>query len=162
MVKCTSRRVRWYGCARRWMRPRFSRLASTVVIAWGVTKQCRESSAPGAPGRSCRTRRTQYAETVSPSDARARSLAGGPLTVDDLAAQVIDSAEAAGAGPIHLVGQSLGAVVAATVAARRPDLVAALVLVSGWNVTDPRGHAMFDLWPERWPSAQICSPGSWS
>lgn len=73
---------------------------------------------------------------------------GGPLTVDDLAAQVVATAEAAASGPVHLVGQSLGAVVAATVAAIRPDLVASLVLVSGWNATDVRAHALFDLWTQ--------------
>lgn len=71
---------------------------------------------------------------------------GGPLSVGDLAAQVIATAEAVAAGPVHLVGQSLGAVVAATVAATRPDLVASLVLVSGWSATDTRGHALFELW----------------
>jgi pimeloyl-ACP methyl ester carboxylesterase len=78
---------------------------------------------------------------------------GGPLTVADYAAQVVavaedavDGAPPGGPVPVHLVGWSLGAVVAAHVAATRPDLVRSLVLVSGWSATDARGHALFDLW----------------
>ena len=57
---------------------------------------------------------------------------GGDLTIEALAEQVAAAAEAATDGRVDLVGFSLGAVVAAAVAALRPDLVRRLVLVAGW------------------------------
>ncbi|MEV4559126.1 alpha/beta hydrolase [Kitasatospora sp. NPDC049285] len=60
---------------------------------------------------------------------------GGELTVELLAGQVIAVIEAEG-GPVDLVGFSLGAVVSATVAALRPDLVRRLVLTAGWARPD--------------------------
>ncbi|GAA2739938.1 MULTISPECIES: alpha/beta fold hydrolase [Kitasatospora] len=61
---------------------------------------------------------------------------GGELTVEQLAAQIIGVIEDAGDGPVDLVGFSLGAVVSATVAALRPDLVRRLVLTAGWTRPD--------------------------
>jgi pimeloyl-ACP methyl ester carboxylesterase len=61
---------------------------------------------------------------------------GGDLTVEALAEQVAAAAETAADGPVDLVGFSLGAVVAAAVAALRPDLVRRLVLVAGWAGPD--------------------------
>ncbi|MFG2819422.1 alpha/beta fold hydrolase [Kitasatospora sp. NPDC048365] len=60
---------------------------------------------------------------------------GGELTVEILAEQIIAVIEAQG-GPVDLVGFSLGAVVSATVAALRPDLVRRLVLTAGWARPD--------------------------
>lgn len=57
---------------------------------------------------------------------------GGDLRIEDLAAQVAAAAEEAASGQVDLVGFSLGAVVAAAVAASRPELVRRLVLVAGW------------------------------
>ncbi|MFJ7270612.1 alpha/beta fold hydrolase [Streptomyces sp. NPDC099050] len=57
---------------------------------------------------------------------------GTELTVEQLAAQVIGVIEEAGDGPVDLVGFSLGALISATVAATRPDLVRRLVLTAGW------------------------------
>ncbi|SEU43332.1 alpha/beta fold hydrolase [Nonomuraea wenchangensis] len=54
---------------------------------------------------------------------------GGELTLDLLAGQVAAAFE----GPSDLVGFSLGAVVAAAVAAERPELVRRLVLIAGWT-----------------------------
>ena len=71
---------------------------------------------------------------------------GGPLEVDDLAAQVLGAADAAGADAFHLAGWSLGAVVAAVVAARAPDRVRSLALVCGWARTDARLRFTMDLW----------------
>lgn len=56
---------------------------------------------------------------------------GGDLTIEALADQVTAAARTV-AGPVDLVGFSLGAVVAAAVAAREPDLVRRAVLTAGW------------------------------
>ncbi|AXI78510.1 alpha/beta fold hydrolase [Peterkaempfera bronchialis] len=58
---------------------------------------------------------------------------GGELTAELLAEQIAGVIEEAGNGPVDLVGFSLGSVVAATVAATRPDLVRRLVLTAGWS-----------------------------
>lgn len=71
---------------------------------------------------------------------------GGLLEVDDLAAQVLGAADAAGAGRFHLAGWSLGAVVAAAVAAEVPARVRSLSLVNGWARTDARMAFTMDLW----------------
>ncbi|MFI5533842.1 alpha/beta fold hydrolase [Kitasatospora sp. NPDC051853] len=74
--------------------------------------------------------------------------AGGPLTVEGLAAQVIAVIEHAGRGPVDLLGFSMGAPVSAAVAALRPDLVNRLVLVAGWARTADDEHLrnLFTLW----------------
>ncbi|MFD7730898.1 alpha/beta fold hydrolase [Kitasatospora phosalacinea] len=61
---------------------------------------------------------------------------GGELTPELLAEQIVAVIEAEGGEPVDLVGFSLGAVVAATVAAYRPDLVRRLVLTAGWARPD--------------------------
>jgi pimeloyl-ACP methyl ester carboxylesterase len=73
---------------------------------------------------------------------------GGPLTVDLLAEQIAAAAQDAAPGePVDLVGFSLGAVVAAAVAATRPELVRRLVLVAGWpGPEDARHQLAIDLW----------------
>lgn len=69
------------------------------------------------------------------------------LDLDELAARVIATVRAAGvADGFHLVGHSLGAVVAAALAARHPERVRALLLHAGWATTGPREALMFDLW----------------
>jgi pimeloyl-ACP methyl ester carboxylesterase len=71
---------------------------------------------------------------------------GGPLEVADLAAQVLAVTDELGLGRYHLAGYSLGAVVAAAVAARRPDEARSLALVCGWARSDARMAWTFDLW----------------
>jgi pimeloyl-ACP methyl ester carboxylesterase len=73
---------------------------------------------------------------------------GGELTVDVLAEQIAAATAAASPGaPVDLVGYSLGAVVAAAVAATRPELVRRLVLVAGWpDAGDARHDLNIDLW----------------
>jgi pimeloyl-ACP methyl ester carboxylesterase len=71
----------------------------------------------------------------------------GDLTVDLLAEQIAAAASDAVDGPVDLVGFSLGAVVAAAVAATRPELVRRLVLVAGWPGPDDGRHQLaIDLW----------------
>ncbi|MEO0035593.1 MAG: hypothetical protein RLZZ501_1616 [Pseudomonadota bacterium] len=72
---------------------------------------------------------------------------GGPLTVTDLAAQVVMAAEAAGLARFDLVGFSLGAAVAATIAADRPERVRRLGLLGPLlSASDPRLQLEFRLW----------------
>ncbi|PZT71746.1 alpha/beta fold hydrolase [Streptomyces sp. AC1-42W] len=72
----------------------------------------------------------------------------GQLSIEGLAEQVIAVIEDAGAGPVDLLGFSLGSPVSAAVAARRPDLVRRLVLVAGWAHTDGDEYLrnLFTLW----------------
>jgi pimeloyl-ACP methyl ester carboxylesterase len=70
----------------------------------------------------------------------------GPLTVELLAGQIAAVADAAADGPVDLLGYSLGAVVAAAVAASYPGLVRRLVLVAGWPAPDARHDLAMDLW----------------
>ncbi|MCF3119165.1 alpha/beta hydrolase [Streptomyces arenae] len=72
---------------------------------------------------------------------------GDALTLELVADQVVAAVEDSSAeGPVDLVGWSLGAVVAAKVAAERPDLVRRLVLLTGWASLDERQRLFFDLW----------------
>ncbi|WP_354644281.1 alpha/beta fold hydrolase [Kitasatospora camelliae] len=69
-----------------------------------------------------------------------------PIDLDSLADRVVATARAAGLERFHLVGHSLGSVVATAVAARHPDAVTSLALHAGWVRTTPREAFMFDLW----------------
>ena len=74
---------------------------------------------------------------------------GAPLTIDALAAQVVAAARAAGTVPFDLVGFSLGAAVAAKIAADHPDNVRSVVLLAGFaSGCDPRLKLQFRLWRE--------------
>lgn len=75
--------------------------------------------------------------------------AGGSLSVDQLAGQVPAAAKAAGTVPFDLVGFSLGAAVAAMVAARAPDLVRSLILIAGFaDSNDSYLKLEFSFWQE--------------
>jgi 3-oxoadipate enol-lactonase len=77
-------------------------------------------------------------ETVDPEE---------HLTIERLAEQVVATAEDAGTVPFDLVGYSLGACVAAYIAATSPHLVRSLVLVAGMaSGKDSRAQLQFDLW----------------
>lgn len=69
------------------------------------------------------------------------------LTLDLLVAQATAVIEDAAAGPVDLVGFSMGAVVAAATAAAHPELVRRLVLIAGWVTSDDaRFQLAFDTW----------------
>jgi pimeloyl-ACP methyl ester carboxylesterase len=71
----------------------------------------------------------------------------GLLDVDALIGQLLRAVEAGGvSGSFHVVGHSLGAVLAAAVAAEAPDRVRSLFLHAGWMTSGPREQLMFDLW----------------
>ncbi|MFD8571485.1 alpha/beta fold hydrolase [Streptomyces sp. NPDC059639] len=71
---------------------------------------------------------------------------GGPVAVTDMVAVVVAAARDAGLDRFHLVGHSLGAVVATAAAALHPDLVASLTAHAGWARTDAHMAFQFDLW----------------
>ena len=61
---------------------------------------------------------------------------GGPITIEDLAAQAETVLDHAGVDAACVVGHSLGGVVAAHLAGTRPDRVRKAVLHAAWPVTD--------------------------
>src|SRR6267142_4966711 len=70
-----------------------------------------------------------------------------PLAIKDLADEVVAAVRAEGKQRFDLVGGSLGAAVAACVAAEYPEMVRSLVLVSGFSEgSDPRMNLQFKLW----------------
>jgi len=74
---------------------------------------------------------------------------GEPLQLDDLVAQIIAVADACGQESVDLVGYSLGAVIAAALAARHPQRVRKLILVAGFaGGADSRSELQFGLWRE--------------
>ncbi|MEQ0560835.1 alpha/beta hydrolase [Amycolatopsis sp. NEAU-NG30] len=73
---------------------------------------------------------------------------GGPVDVADLAAEALAVLDHAGAATAHVVGHSLGAVVAARLAGTHPARVRSAVLHAAWPVTDVRQDAEFRFWLE--------------
>lgn len=72
---------------------------------------------------------------------------GGELTLAHLVRQVGAVIDAVGCGqPVALMGYSLGAVVAAAVAAERPSDVRQLLLVAGWIKTDGHQQLRNGIW----------------
>ena len=72
---------------------------------------------------------------------------GRPLAVTGLAEQVVAAAAAAGLDQFHLLGFSLGAVVAVQVAADHPERVRSLVPLGGFvSSADARLQMMLKLW----------------
>ena len=85
--------------------------------------------------------RLNYAELAAGTDS-----ANAPR-VSDFADRVVATAGAGGTHRFDLVGYSLGAPVAASIAAEYPEMVRSLVLVSGFSYGgDPRMRLQFDLW----------------
>ncbi len=74
------------------------------------------------------------------------SMPVAPLTVQGLADQADAVMRHLGHDRYHVAGYSLGAVVAAGVAALHAERVASATLLCGWAVTDARMRLTFDLW----------------
>ncbi len=72
--------------------------------------------------------------------------APGPWRVADLAADVAGLLERLDGARAHLVGASLGAIVAQEVAATAPDRVRSLVLGGAWAATDAFQHTLVRSW----------------
>ena len=87
--------------------------------------------------------RLNYGEPVADTGS-----ANGPR-VSDFADRVVAAAAAGGRHRFDLVGYSLGAAVAASIAAEYPEMVRSLVLISGFSYGgDPRMRLQFDLCAE--------------
>jgi pimeloyl-ACP methyl ester carboxylesterase len=72
---------------------------------------------------------------------------GGPLTVELLTGQLAAAIEDSGQAPVDVLGFSLGAVVALSLAATRPELVRRLIPVSGWaHVEDAYLRTAMEVW----------------
>jgi pimeloyl-ACP methyl ester carboxylesterase len=75
------------------------------------------------------------------------TIPAGPLALDTVVEQIAGTIAHATPAPVDLLGDSLGAVVAAATAARHPSLVRRLVLVAGWaDSADPRHQLVFGTW----------------
>jgi pimeloyl-ACP methyl ester carboxylesterase len=70
----------------------------------------------------------------------------GSYTTDLLAEDVAAFMRAAGIGPAHVSGLSLGAATGMWLAARHPGLVKSLSLHSGWSATDPYLRVVVEGW----------------
>ncbi|MER5625790.1 alpha/beta hydrolase [Streptosporangium sp. NPDC002544] len=81
----------------------------------------------------------------------------GPITIDNMAADMIAFAERIVGGPSSLVGYSAGAGVALWVATQRPDLVSQLVLIS--CAFDPAGLIVRPDAGGEWPPQVIKAYG---
>src|SRR5712671_4196578 len=85
--------------------------------------------------------RLNYAEPVAGTDS-----ANAPR-VSDFADRVVATAGAGGTHRFDLIGYSLGAAVATSIASEYPEMVRSLVLVSGFSYGgDPRMRLQFHLW----------------
>ncbi len=85
--------------------------------------------------------RLNYAEPVAGTDS-----ANAPR-VSDFADRVVATAGAGGTHRFDLIGYSLGAAVATSIASEYPEMVRSLVPVSGFSYGgDPRMRLQFDLW----------------
>ncbi|HKS47202.1 MAG TPA: alpha/beta fold hydrolase [Amycolatopsis sp.] len=73
---------------------------------------------------------------------------GGPLTLADLADEIVAAATDAGLGSFHLVGHSLGAAIATYIAGTHSGRVRSLVLHAGWVHTDTKMDAELMFWRE--------------
>ena len=118
--------------------------AATLVLLHGVTGDGRSHFGHLAD-RFADGRRTVVLPDYAGSGAS--TLTDGPLTLDLLVDEVADAIRQSSSSPVDLAGFSLGAVVAAAVAAAHPELVRRLVLVAGWaSGEDARHKLVFDTW----------------
>jgi pimeloyl-ACP methyl ester carboxylesterase len=81
----------------------------------------------------------------------------GPITIENMAADMIAFIEQVVGGPASLVGYSAGANVALWAATHRPDLVSALVTISG--AFDPAGLIVRPDAGGEWPPEVIAAYG---
>ena len=75
-------------------------------------------------------------------------LPDGPLSVDTIAAHAHQLMSSLGHERYHVVGFSIGAVVAAALAAAEESAVRSATLIAGWITADARMKATFELWKQ--------------
>lgn len=80
---------------------------------------------------------------LQPAPLAVTSVGDDPVAI---AAEVLAAARRRGFGRFHVVGDSLGAVIATQLAASHPHTVESLLLLNGWARTDLRMQAEFALW----------------
>ncbi|SHF03806.1 Pimeloyl-ACP methyl ester carboxylesterase [Seinonella peptonophila] len=71
---------------------------------------------------------------------------GGTLTLEKLIEQHVAALKNEGLTSVHVVGYSLGAVIAAALAGKYPHYVQSLTLIGGWVESDLRAQFRFDFW----------------
>jgi pimeloyl-ACP methyl ester carboxylesterase len=81
----------------------------------------------------------------------------GPYSIDRLARDAAAVLEAVATGPATVVGASMGGYIASTLAVRRPDLVASLVLVAT-SVGGPGAHGVPAETKSAWAAAAALPP----
>ena len=74
------------------------------------------------------------------------ALPGEPLTAENIARQAHQLMGELGHERYHVVGFSIGALVAATIAASQPHAVRSVAMLAGWIAADARMKATFELW----------------
>lgn len=104
--------------------------------------------------------RAWYVQALSPLGLRvilaeypgygARSGRPGAKVFGEDARQTLEIAQRLYGGPLLVVGESLGAAVAADVAGRRPDLASGLLLVTPWDRLANVASHHYPLLPVRW------------
>lgn len=70
----------------------------------------------------------------------------GKLQMEDLIEQHIQAVQQEGIEQFHVVGYSLGAEIAAALAAKYPDRVKSVTLIAGWVENNLSSAFQFDLW----------------
>lgn len=72
---------------------------------------------------------------------------GSPLTIPQLAHQILACADACNVEQFNVLGYSLGAAVATYIAGEFPQRAQRLILLAGFSASnDPRNRLQFDLW----------------
>lgn len=113
-----------------------------VALAHGAGGGVRENFAPLFDGLG------DHRRFVGPyyPGAGGTALSDEPLSVEQLADQVVAAAVRAGAERFPIVGLSLGGAVAVTAAARHPEHVSALVLTVPLRCPDAQARAVVSVW----------------
>ena len=81
-----------------------------------------------------------------PRDIGSSSLATVPYTARDMAADALALLEAVAKEPAHVIGHSLGGLVAQELALASPDAVRSLTLVASFAAFDTYLRSLFDMW----------------
>ena len=81
-----------------------------------------------------------------PRDAGRSFVAGSPYTTGEMALDLLQALDRLAVGPFHIVGHSLGGLIAQEAALQRPDLIQSLVLASSHAGADDWRKAVIQAW----------------